>query len=52
MVKEARLFRALRVESEQMRNDLVTVMARLTNVEGEMASLRAKVEKTEKRSKG
>jgi predicted nucleic acid-binding Zn-ribbon protein len=52
MVKEARLYRALRVESEQMRNDLVTVMARLTNVEGEMASLRAKVEKTEKRSKG
>jgi hypothetical protein len=35
-----------------MRLDLTSVMARLTNMEDEMAVLRAKVEKSEKRSKG
>jgi septal ring factor EnvC (AmiA/AmiB activator) len=52
ITKDARNYRALRAESEQIRQDLVTVMARLTNMEGEVAILRAKVEKSEKRSKG
>jgi predicted RNase H-like nuclease (RuvC/YqgF family) len=45
--KDSRIVRALRAESEQMRVDLTTVMTRLTNVEAEMANLRAKVEKTD-----
>jgi predicted nucleic acid-binding Zn-ribbon protein len=52
ITKDARNYRALKVESEQMRQDLATVMARLTNMEGEVALLRTKVEKTEKRQKG
>ena len=51
LAKELRSYRALKAESEQMRKDLTTVMARLTNMESEMASLRGKVERTEKRSK-
>jgi hypothetical protein len=44
--------RAMRAESEQMRLDLTTVMTRLTNVEAEMAAIIAKVEKTDKRTRG
>lgn len=51
MTKDARMYRALRMESEQMRQDLTLVMVRLTNMEEEMALLRAKVDKPEKRSK-
>jgi predicted RNase H-like nuclease (RuvC/YqgF family) len=52
IAKEARIYRAVKVENEQMRKDLATVMARLTNVEEEVASLRGRVERTEKRPKG
>jgi predicted RNase H-like nuclease (RuvC/YqgF family) len=50
--KDARIYRALTMESEQMRQDLTAVMVRLTNMEEEMALLRAKVDKPDKRSKG
>jgi predicted RNase H-like nuclease (RuvC/YqgF family) len=49
MAKDARILRALRAESEQIRIDLTTVMTRLTNVETEVVELRAKVEKGDKK---
>jgi hypothetical protein len=49
MAKDARILRAIRAESEQMRIDLTTVMTRLTNVETEIVELRAKVEKGDKK---
>jgi predicted nucleic acid-binding Zn-ribbon protein len=52
MAKDAKIFRALRMESEQMRQDLSAVMLRLTNVEQEMALLRDKLDAPAKRSKG
>jgi chromosome segregation ATPase len=52
MAKDARNYRALRVESEQMRQDLTAVMVRLTSLESEMAVMRTKVEKPDKRLKG
>jgi hypothetical protein len=52
IIKDSRLVRAMRAESEQMRLDLTTVMTRLTNVEAEMAAIIAKVEKTDKRTRG
>jgi hypothetical protein len=49
MAKDARILRAIRAESEQMRIDLTTVMTRLTNVETEIVELRAKVDKEDKK---
>ncbi|KAH4346409.1 hypothetical protein HBI56_155150 [Parastagonospora nodorum] len=42
IAKDARIYRALRLESEQMRQDLTAVMLRLTSLESEVAQIRAK----------
>jgi cell division protein FtsB len=42
IAKDARINRALRLESEQMRQDLTAVMLRLTSLESEVAQIRAK----------
>ncbi|KAF1918889.1 hypothetical protein BDU57DRAFT_567532 [Ampelomyces quisqualis] len=52
MAKDARLYRAIRAESEQMRLDLTSVMVRLANMEDEMAVFRAKLDNPEKIPKG
>jgi len=49
--KERRDFRALKVESDQIRKDLSDVMSRMSSVESEMVALRAKVEKNDKRTR-
>ncbi|KAF2827011.1 hypothetical protein CC86DRAFT_322847 [Ophiobolus disseminans] len=48
MAKELRSIRAIKAENEQMKQDLATVMTRLTSVESEMTLIRAKVEKRAK----
>ncbi|KAH8731916.1 hypothetical protein GQ44DRAFT_603701 [Phaeosphaeriaceae sp. PMI808] len=51
MAKEARMHRALKEETEQLRKELSTTMARLSKMEIEMNSLRTRVERSEKRTK-
>jgi predicted nucleic acid-binding Zn-ribbon protein len=52
LAKELRILRAMKSENEQTKKDLTSVMARLSNMESEMAALKAKVEKSDKKSKG
>lgn len=52
IVKDSRSYRNLKQETEQMRQDLTAVMERLSSMEEEVASLRTKVEKPDKRSRG
>ncbi|KAL5117456.1 hypothetical protein ACEQ8H_004621 [Pleosporales sp. CAS-2024a] len=52
MTKDARIYRAIRMESEQMRQDLTAVMMRLSTLESEMAAMKEKVDKADKRPEG
>lgn len=51
MTREIRGYRAMKAENEQMRKDLTTVMTRLASVESEMATMRSRLEKVEKKAK-
>jgi predicted nucleic acid-binding Zn-ribbon protein len=51
LAKELRILRAMKSENEQMKKDLTSVMAEISAMKGEMATLKARVEKNEKSEK-
>jgi predicted nucleic acid-binding Zn-ribbon protein len=51
LAKELRILRAMKSENEQMKKDLRSVMAEISAMKGEMATLKARVEKNEKSEK-
>jgi predicted nucleic acid-binding Zn-ribbon protein len=51
LAKELKILRAMKSENEQMKKDLTSVMAEVSAMKGEMATLKARVEKNEKSEK-